>query len=364
MPADSWPDLPIGIKNGIAARVGSTAYVGLGSAGSDLYSLNLDNPELGWVRRAAFAGPATNGAAAAAVGKTIYVFGGNGKATEDAISPIIFDTVFAYDTDCDAWSRIDTQTPVGVSGAKAVALSDGRIAIFGGYNKDLFDKFHTDVAAIDKDINPDGFRRYAEAYLSMEPKDYRWNNKVLSYDAAANDWQTLGETPYLPNCDPAIVGHGDDTFLVISGEIKPGLRTPDVKLVKIEKEAVVWQSSAGLPKPAADSRQEGVAGAFACEATGARLVAGGTNFKGAGANSEAGKWFAHDGLKKCWRDEIYLFDGSQWNEVGKLPIGLAYGASIGTPQGMLVVGGEDSDGMARADVFLVHWDGKVLSVEK
>ena len=35
MAGEAWPDLPVGIKNGISARVGDTAYVGLGSAGTD-----------------------------------------------------------------------------------------------------------------------------------------------------------------------------------------------------------------------------------------------------------------------------------------------------------------------------------------
>ncbi|MGF7007899.1 N-acetylneuraminate epimerase [Aminobacter sp. BE322] len=363
MVAETWPDLPVGIKNGIAARIGDTAYVGLGSAGTDFYSLDLANPALGWIRRTTFAGPSTNGAAVAAVGNKIFVFSGNGKATADARSPIIFDSVYAYDAASDAWSSIDTKTPAGLSGAKAETLSDGLIAIIGGYNKELFDNYHVDLAAADKETNPKGFKQLVDAYMGMAPKDYRWNTKVLSYDAAANSWGTLGESPYLPNCDPAIVGRGDNAFLVISGEIKSGLRTANVKLVTVEGKSATWQQLADLPKPAADDRQEGVAGAFAGEATGAVLVAGGANFSGAQANADAGKWFAHDGLKKCWRDEIYAFDGKHWKEIGKLPRGLAYGASFSTPGGVLIVGGEDSEGRPRTEVFLLKWDGKVLSVE-
>ncbi len=32
MASEHWPDLPVGIKNGAAARIGNMAYVGLGSA--------------------------------------------------------------------------------------------------------------------------------------------------------------------------------------------------------------------------------------------------------------------------------------------------------------------------------------------
>lgn len=363
MAADAWPDLPVGIKNGVAARVGDTAYVGLGSAGTDFYALDLTNPASGWVKRAAFAGPATNGAAAAVSGGRIFIFSGNGKASADAKSPVIFDTVYAYDTAVDVWAKVETATPVGLSGARALPLKDGRIAIVGGYNKELFDKYLADVAATDKEKNPEGYKKLVDGYMGMKPKDYRWNTKVLSYDPGANSWSSLGDNPFLPNCDPAVVALGDDAFTVISGEIKPGLRTPESKQVKVDGHSASWQKLADLPRPAANSRQEGVAGAFAGKADGVVLIAGGANFVGAQANADAGKWFAHEGLKKGWRDEIYAFDGKAWQEVGKLPTGLGYGASFSVPGGMLVVGGEDSEAKARNEVFLVRWDGRALSIE-
>ncbi|WP_443216779.1 hypothetical protein [Rhizobium sp. Root1203] len=57
---------------------------------------------------------------------------------------------------------------------------------------------------------------------------YQWNTRVLSYKPADNQWSALGDNPFLPNCDSAIAKK-DDNFAVVSGEIKPGLRTPDVK---------------------------------------------------------------------------------------------------------------------------------------
>lgn len=368
MAAEAWPDLPVGIKSGIAARVGDTLYVGLGSAGSDFYALDLADPAAGWVKRAAFSGPATNGAAAAVSGGRIFVFSGNGKESDEARSAIIFDTVHAYDPDTDGWSRIDTTTPVGLSGAKALALQDGRIALVGGYNKELFDDYLAKVAATDKEKNPEGFRKLVETYMGMEPGDYRWNAELLSYDPRANSWSSLGDSPFLPNCDAAVAALGDDAFTLISGEIKPGLRTPEVKKVSISGSSAAWQKLADLPSPEANDRQEGVAGAFAGDVGGAVLVAGGANFVGAQANAADGKWFAHDGLKKGWRDEVYAYDGNapdgkHWQEVGKLPTGLAYGASFPVSGGLLVVGGEDGEATPRREVFLIKWDGKALSIE-
>lgn len=364
MAGQIWPNLPVGIKNGIAARVGDTVYVGLGSAGADLYSLNLHNPASGWIKRAPFVGPTTNGAAVAASGDTIYVFSGNGKADPAAVAPIIFDTVYAYDTRSDAWRKMNTKTPVGLSGGKAIALSDGQIAIVGGYNKQLFDKYVSGIAGIDKEKNPEVFKTFVNSYMSMKPEDYRWNAKVLSFDPNTNQWGSFGDNPYLPNCDSAIISQGDNAFTLVGGEIKPGLRTPDAKSVTIRNQTATWQKLPALPKPMADARQEGVAGAFAGSSSGTILVAGGANFKGAQSNADAGKWFTHDGIAKRWREEVYAFDGRDWKEVGNLPHGLAYGASFSMPNGMLIVGGEDKDGEARREVFLLNWNGRALSIEE
>lgn len=364
MAAETWPDLPAPVKNGIAARVGDMAFVGLGSAGTDLYALDLSDPAAGWQKRASFVGPATNGAAVAVSATTIYLFSGNGKATEDARSPIIFDTVYAYDTQSDRWSKRDTKTPVGLSGAKAVSLGDGRIALVGGYNKELFDTYLAEIGAIDKEADPEGFRALVTSYMGMEPKAYRWNDKLLVYDPAANNWGSLGDNPYLPNCDPALVAEGDGRFLVMSGEIKPGLRTPEVKHVEIKGASAIWTKLADLPPALPGQQQEGVAGAYAGTVVGDVLLAGGANFVGARANAEAGHWFAHDGLKKRWRDEVYVFSGENWKVAGKLPRGLAYGASFTVPGGLLIAGGEDGEGTPRSEVFMLKWDGEQLSLQE
>lgn len=60
---------------------------------------------------------------------------------------------------------------------------------------------------------------------------------------------------------------------------------------------------------------------------------------------------------------MYAFDGKDWKQVGKLPRGLAYGASFAVPGGVLIVGGEDSEGKPRNEVFVLKWDGQFLSVE-
>lgn len=171
--------------------------------------------------------------------------------------------------------------PVGLSGARAISLSDGRIAVVGGCNKELFDKYLDDMSAVDKEKSPSDFSKLVASFMSMVPKNYPWNSKVLAFDPRAKSWTNLDESPFMPNCDAALVPVDESTFLLISGEIKPGLRTPNVKSITFAGDGIEWQQLPDLPKPSGDALQEGVAGAYAGSVGDAVLVAGGANFRGA-----------------------------------------------------------------------------------
>ncbi len=351
-----WPRLPIGIKHGVAGQAGQRIYVGLGSAGSALYTLNLAAVADGWRELAPFPGPVTDDAAAAMAGGRLYVFSGAGKARPGDAAPIVFTDVHAYDPASNAWRRLDTLTPVGLLGASARALDDDRIAIFGGYDKTLFDNYVRDLQAIDKDREPARWQALVDGYMGMEPKEYRWNARVLVYTISTNAWSDLGETPYPPTTGAALV-EGDDGILLINGEIKPGLRTAQVSQASITDGEARWSVGAPLPALPGEDSQEGLAGAYAGFSNGALIVAGGVNFPGARGNAEAGRWYAHKGLAKTWRADVYARVDGAWKVAGQLPRGLAYGASFRADDGLLVVGGEDGALTARTEVFLVRWDG-------
>lgn len=360
--AEEWPDLPVGVKNGISARIDDKLIVGLGSAGTQIYALDLNDKAAGWQALADFEGPAPSQPATAVSNGVLYVFSGSGKTTPDAASPVIFETVSRYDPATDKWQTLDTTAPVGLLGASAVTLMDDRIAIVGGYNKELFDQYLAEVLAIDKETDPDGWNAVVDGYMGMEPKDYRWNDMVLTYDPAANTWGDLGANPELPNTGSAVVETEPGTFLVINGEIKPGLRTDAVKFVTFGDEAAEWSEAAPVPAPTGSDVQEGLAGAYAGVSNDAVLVAGGANFQGARSAADAGNWYAHDGLSKHWASEIFALQDGNWTQVGQLPDGLAYGGSFSVNDGLLVVGGEDAEKNARTDVFLVQWDGEKLAI--
>lgn len=359
--AMNWPDLPQGIKNGVSGQTERHLLVGLGSAGQSLYCLDLAAPAKGWTAMAPFPGPARDGAAAAMAGGRLHVVSGLGKAAPGDPVPSVLQDVHAFDLAQNRWFRIETKTPVGLLGATAFALDDDRIAFVGGVNKELFDNFMKAPLTTDKDKDPEAWQRIVDAFMGMPPEAYRWNSKVQVYSISANEWSNLGDNPFLPNTGAALVADAAG-FLLINGEIKPGLRTPQVKHIGVEGGQAVWTEQDPLPALDGHALQDGLAGAYAGFSGGVLLVAGGTNFHGSRERAAAGEWYAHRGLRKIWNRDIYARANGVWGVAGQLPVGLAYGASFVIPQGVLVVGGEDGNQTARPEVYLIAWDGSQVRV--
>ncbi len=357
---NQWPDLPFGFKDGISAQIGDRVFVGLGSAGKEFYMLDLNNVSRGWQKQAEFIGAPRSGATASAVGSYVYVFGGSGKTSDSDVSPVLFDSIFKYDSNSNTWKQIQSTSPVGLLGASSYSPDDKKIIFFGGYNKKYFDSYLHNISTTDQKTNPEAWQKIVNDYMGMKPVDYNWNQKVLSFDPQNQTWSVVGISPYFANCGAAIVAEGGEATL-ISGEIKPGLRTAEVKQFSYGQ-AQPWSSLHSLPAPEGSTIQEGVAGAFAGKSNGVTIVAGGANFHGAKAAFERGKMFAHEGLPKAFNPEMYIEKDGVWSRTNSLSEGLAYGASFTTTKGVLIAGGEKSNRSQSNKVYMLAWDGSKVSI--
>jgi SSS family solute:Na+ symporter len=101
----------------------------------------------------------------------------------------------------------------------------------------------------------------------------------------------------------------------------------------------------------------GVAGPFAGVHHDALIVAGGANFP-------QPVW-QHE---KQWHDSIYVLTRGAagdyvWKEGGKLPRKIAYGAAVSTSQGVVCIGGNDSQ-TTFGDVFLLSYDPQTQRVTR
>ena len=119
-----------------------------------------------------------------------------------------------------------------------------------------------------------------------------------------------------------------------------------------EQELLDWKELASLPN------ELGVAGPFAGVHNNALIVAGGANFP-------RPVWDNN----KVWHKQIHVLakisDELVWKDGGTLPRQIAYGAAVSTPDGIVCMGGNDSN-QTFDEVFLLQWDasaGKVVTID-
>lgn len=92
---------------------------------------------------------------------------------------------------------------------------------------------------------------------------------------------------------------------------------------------------------------EGYAGSYAGVHGAMLLVAGGANFP------EKPLW---EGGPKRWTDRIFSLDAEDgvWTEPGRLPKPLGYGAAVSLPDGVMMIGGCNADGVWADCYLLTH----------
>src|SRR4051812_39047961 len=108
------------------------------------------------------------------------------------------------------------------------------------------------------------------------------------------------------------------------------LLTVMLAAVSLGASAGEWKQLPALPD------KEGFAGSFAGVSHGALIVGGGANFP----NEKP--W---EGGGKVWYDTVFVLENSaaKWKVAGKLPRPLGYGVSVTQENGVICLGGSDSE---------------------
>lgn len=361
--AEKLPNLPIAIKNGAGALNQDTIYIGLGSAGQAWYKLDLNQTQKHWQQVADFPGTVRDQAVAITLGKDIYVFGGLGLDSENSTTPSVLTEVYRYSPTDNMWQKVDTRAPHGLVGHAVTTNGNDQAIIFGGVNKQIFDGYFADLARTNNDKMAQD--KVIQDYFNKPAKDYFFNQSIMGYDSTKNQWYSLGVTPFAGTAG-SVIAKDHNSYLLINGEIKPGLRTDTIQPGVLADGVMDWMPTLTLP-PAQDmSIQEGLAGAFAGYSNDILLIAGGANFPGAKANYAQQHYFAHDGLTKTWQQTIYsinLENENQWQIAGQLPIPLAYGISVEYDDSIYLIGGETTGSQASDAVFTLTMQGNKLVIE-
>ena len=222
---EAMPSLPKGIDQAAAALAGDGAIylVGGQSDGTpqmEVFRLNFDNgkPAAQWEVVSVLPGQArlqptavvqTNG-----LDHSLYVFGGYDPTTGQ-----IADKTLELNLKTMQWkNHPDSKATAGMT---AVASGYSHVLLFGGVNKEVFEKA---VAG-----------EFGDDYLTHPATWYRFNPDVLVYHTITDSWYAIPGNSLLARAGAGLVQIGN-SYVQIDGESKPGIRATEVMKVSFDKE--------------------------------------------------------------------------------------------------------------------------------
>jgi SSS family transporter len=203
------PSLPVATSHAAAATIGSTVYVAGGQTASNaatsaFWSLDMSslaNPRAEWKPRGKLPGEPRFGAALVAQndghGRRLFLLGGKSGSTYLADG-------YRYDPTAAAWQAI-APMPRPALLAPAVAAGQSHVLLFGG----------SDGHAVD-------------GASEFQP-DYRFPRDVFAYHTITDRWTRIGEMPQGVAAATAVALEG--SFVIPGGELRPKVRTHRVERI-------------------------------------------------------------------------------------------------------------------------------------
>ena len=218
-----YAKLPLGFENGVAQYKDRKIYYGVGkienSEGKNVnsnkfYVFDLKTKET--KELAEFPGEARQQTVGQILNNKFYVFSGG--------SNISYVDGYAYDFKTNTWKKVANvvvnNEKILLLGSNSIKIANDKMLVIGGFNYDLWNEANDKLS----NLKDDKLKDYKTAYFGAEPQSYKWNRKILIFDATKNSWKSIGEVPFDAPCGAALLLMNNNIYS-INGEIKPGVRT-------------------------------------------------------------------------------------------------------------------------------------------
>ncbi len=253
---EEYPALPFPVNQAAGTLLDDKIYIagGIvdGKASNIFLSLDLSKKgshDFSWEIMPDFPGPARVQPVAtgqnAAEEKHFYLFSGSSYPASEE-NPIILTDALEFNPKTNEWTALGPITPKGsdpisLHGAFGIPSGSKHILFTGGVNRDIFylawkrDRLIQQAREINDTANLRRLNQEKLEYFLMNPGKYRFNNKVLAYHTITQTWTEVEDYPFPGPAGAPMVKWGEG-FVVINGEIKPGVRSPKLYYGTIEYE--------------------------------------------------------------------------------------------------------------------------------
>lgn len=222
-------DLPFTLQNGAAVEKDGKLYILAGKQNgkpsNKMFEYNIATGET--KELASIPGAKTRTQPVAQIlNDSLYIFsGGDVTAYTDG---------YKYNFDTNKW--VET-APVQINGknisllgASSVKLNEKEMLVIGGFNKEVYDNAVKKLGT----LRGQELFKFKASYFGADPDEFNWNKEVLIYNAETNSWKSIGQIPFNAPCGEGLVLIKNKIYS-INGEIKPGVRTPNIYLGKFIK---------------------------------------------------------------------------------------------------------------------------------
>lgn len=234
------PDLPTGVANAAGACIGNKIYIAGGETAtgvvSSLLCLDLSAAVPQWKKLADLPQAVSHSMLVAQHDQSqtaLYLIGGRRKE-QSGISKF-FATVYRYNIQTDKWDTC-ASLPYPLSAHTGVANGTGHILVLGGDKGLVFAKVEKAMVAIEKETDAG-----KKALLIKEKNEWQnthpgFSREILCYHTETDTWENVGSLPFPTPVTTQALTWGNEIVLP-SGEIKAGVRSPDIWIGKITHHA-------------------------------------------------------------------------------------------------------------------------------
>lgn len=238
----SLPDFPIAVTNIALTSLNNIVYAIGGdeaAKSSDLvFSIDLNAVEPEWKSLPKLPFALANSVAIIQKDKdetNIYIIGGRTK-TPSGISDL-HNTTLAFNLKSQTWKSkaiiTDGKNTTNFSAGAGVAFGNQYILITGGDNGTTFHKIETYLSQISKASSEEEKSKLIAEKNILNTTHNGFYNAILLYNTQTNKWSKIGELPFLAHVTtPAVLWN--NKIVLSNGEIKPGIRTPNVMIGSIK----------------------------------------------------------------------------------------------------------------------------------
>lgn len=238
------PPLPVLLSGAAAVSDGSVVFIagGVTPFGSSkaLWSLDTENAGAGWKKLSDLPLPLINSIMTAVPGKdpSLWILGGRTRGAEDDIS-VLRSEVFRYSLAADRWTLegdlSDGREILKLAAGTGATVAGNNIAVFGGNDGSVFNRVESILSEMAREADTARLTELRKEYISLQESHPGFSRGVILYDTETGKCTKTGEIPGPAQVTTSAV----DTpwgIIIPTGEIKPGIRTPEVRIVKFDKD--------------------------------------------------------------------------------------------------------------------------------